>query len=196
MYADNTIANITSSNATYQMSGLKSQTTLQVFRGERFSNTYIEYPLATPSVIVPTYTNTDSGGTPVLVTLQDFYNYNSKIINNSFLSTRNPVINIFRATNPGYTGALNAWFIVAIDFDATGLEQYGYNRNSREYQYTNLPGTVVYPTILTLPLSANNTDIGAPTTITQLPPSSGWTIGQTIDSEWVIQEIFTIPGTW
>jgi hypothetical protein len=178
------------------MSGLKSQTFLQVFRGERFTNTYLASPSATPNTIVPTYINTDSGGTPILLTLQDFYEYNKKIITNSFFATRNPVINIFRATNPAYIGALDAFFIVAIDFDATGLEQWAVIRNNREYQYTTLPGTVVYPTPLTLPLSATNTDTLSTTSITELPPSSTWTVGQTVGGEWVIQEIFTIPITW
>jgi len=195
MYAGNTIANITATNPTYQMSGLKSQTFLQVFRGERFTNPYLANPSATPDVIVPTYINTDSGGTPILLTLQDFYEYNKKIITDSFLSTRSAVVNIFRATNLGYSGALDGWFIVAIDFDATGLELSGYSRDDREYQYVNLPGTVVYPTPLTLPLSANANDFSSPQPLTLFPPSSTWTVGQTI-GDWVIQEIFTIPITW
>jgi hypothetical protein len=194
MYAGNTIANITSTNPTYQMSGLKCCDNL-TFRGELFTNTYLANPSATPDVIVPTYTTTDSGGNPILGTLQDFYEYNKKIITDSFLSTRSPVVNIFRATNPGYTGALDGWFIVAIDFDATGLEEYAITRNVKEYQILSLPSTITYPIVFQLPLSVNVNDGIGITPITQFPPSSTWTVGQTI-GDWVIQEIFTIPITW
>jgi len=195
MYAGNTVANITATNSTYQISGLKSQE-LQVFRGENYIFDFLANPLASPDVVVPTYVNTDSGGNPILLTLQDFYEYNKKIIINSFFATRNPVINIFRATNPGYISGLDAFFVIAIDFDATGLEQRAYNIDFREYQYVNLPGTVTYPTVCQLPLSANINATIPPQTLTLLPPSSGWTIGQTVESQWVIQEAFPIPGTW
>lgn len=196
MYAGNNITNITATNPTYQISGLKGSGDLQVFRGERPTLSYLTNPSATPDVVVPTYTTTDSGGNFVLATLQDFYEYHKKIITNTFLASRNPVINIFRATNPGYSGILDAWFILTIDFDATGLEQRAYVNNVREYQYTVLPGTVVFPTTLTLPLTADITNSASPFTITLLPPSSGWTVGQTVEGQWVIQEIFSIPITW
>jgi hypothetical protein len=195
MWAGNTIANITATNATYQISGIKSQE-LQVFRGEVYTFDFLANPSASPNVVVPTYTNTDSGGTPILLTLQDFYEYNKKIITNSFLSTRNPVINIFRATNPGYVSGIDGFFLVTIDFDATGLEQRAYNIDFREYQYVSFPGTVTYPTVCQLPLSANINATIPPQTLTLLPPSSGWTVGQTVGGEWIIQEIFTIPITW
>jgi hypothetical protein len=195
MYAGNTIANITATNATYQQSGLKSGNET-VFRGERFTNTYRETPSSTPDVVVPTYTTTDSGGNLILGILQDFYEFNKKIITNSFLATRNPVINIFRVTNPTYSGTLDAWFIIAIDFDSTGLEQYSIVRNVREYQVISFPATITYPITFQLPLSSTFTDGVSNTSIPQFPPSSGWTVGQTIDGQWVIQEIFTIPISW
>jgi hypothetical protein len=195
-WVGNTVANVTATNPDYIFTGIANS---EKTGGTAFiqSRTLQADALATPDTIVPTYTffdNITSAG--ITHNLQDYYDYTVKIINNSFLASRNPTIVIKRASLPQVGLPIDGWFIVTIDFDATGDELYGYDENGRSYNNINLPAIVVVPWAYNS-LDFNINYSGGPIPMQLGPDSTTWVNGVTVlPSGWTVEENFPIPGTW
>jgi hypothetical protein len=195
-WSGNTVTNVTSTNPDYIFTAI-SGSELTGGLGYIQSRTLQADGLATPSTITPTYTFTDNvDGTPITHSLQDYYNYLVKVINNSFLASRNPTIVIKRASLPQVGIPIDGWFIVTVDFDATGNELWGYAETYRSYDLQNLPSTVVVPWAYN---SIGNiiSYSGGPIAMELSPDSTTWINGMSVlSSGWTIEEDFPIPGTW
>ena len=192
----NTVANVTATNPDYIFTGIANS---EKTGGTAFiqSRTLLADALATPDTIVPTYTFFDNiNDTGITHNLQDYYDYTVKIINNSFLASRNPTIVIKRASLPQVGLPIDGWFIVTIDFDATGDELYGYNEDGRSYNNQVLPSTVVVPWAYDS-IDFNINYSSGPIPMQLGPDSTTWVNGVTVlPSGWTIEEDFPIPGTW
>jgi hypothetical protein len=199
-YTGNTIANITATNPDLVYTGVFSQNIFGSFglNTTRVISENISSPFTT---ISPDYVFNAQGGFPIMRSLKEEYAYVTKIINNSFLATRNAQVVIVRvSTNITVdSGVLNAdgFFMIGVDFDATGQERDGTSTIVRDYDFGTIPGTLNIASFTYSSqfggFSANSSNI--PMNLTS--PSTSWVNNVTVlYGNTTIREIFTIPPGW
>lgn len=195
-WSGNTVANVTATNPNYIVTGIKGEeaytpdghSEIRVFASS------IDDP--DPVYVVPTYTFFDGEDVGIMKDLRAFYKYAKKIIAETFLSTRGAVVKIHRASLPQMDIPIDGWFLVTIDFNASGLEYSGYDVTIRQYDVLNLPSTVTFPFSYEPPLSFDFTASSPLSLMSTDEPTTTWVNGVTNILGWTIEESFPIPGTW
>lgn len=200
-YTGNTVANILGSgNTDLAFMAVRSSFTTAGY-GMNLSRT-LSADLSSPfSTITPTYTFNDSvSGFPIIKSLKDLYAYVLKIVNNSFLATRNPQIIIKRVSSPIGTdsGTLtcDGFFWIGVDFDYTGQERDGDTIVYREYNNISIPGTINSATLLYSSVTNGFSASSSNVPMNVYPPAASWVNDVTAFGPTVIRENFSIPPGW
>lgn len=199
-FTGNTVANITGSgNANLVFMGIRnaSDTGSIALNDVRSIRPDSSSPFVT---ITPDYAFNDGNGLPILRSFKELYAYYNKIINNTFLATRNPQIVIKRVStsvNVSIPLECDGFFMVGIDFDSTGLERESRSILGGYYDFTPIPGTVNIANFTYLSkfsnISGSNSDVLFNTTT----PSTTWINNTTIVyGNTTIRENFPIPPGW
>jgi hypothetical protein len=200
-YNGNTVASIGASNPNFVYMAIVGN---EATGGATTRQTrYFKETSVSPTQIVnPTYTTVDGvTGANILTSVKDKYQFAVKIVNNTFLSTRNPVVFVKRViSTSGFGSGIpnDGAFLVGIEFDATGNEYEGYNYLYQAYNQVNFPGTITLPfpynSYYGGQINVNNTNFP----MGLYSPASSWVNGVTTLPAFgiIIQEDFPIPPGW
>ena len=168
----------------------------------RLTRSLRETSLSPLQSVNPTYTTFDTiTSAGLLSSIKENYQYAVKIINSTFLSTRNAVPFVKRVSSPNGLGtgvAHDGLFLIGIDFDATGNELEGYNYLYQPYNQINLPGTITLPFPYNSYFGGPATATLSNTPISLYSPSTSWVNNVTTIPAFgiTIRENFTIPPGW
>lgn len=197
-YSGNTVANITALNPDLILAAIFSQNIGGSF-GVNISRTISESVSSPFTTVTPTYTFNDGNGFPILRSIKQAYTFWTKVINDTFLSTRNAQIVIKRVSIPvnGEPFINDGCFLMAIEFDATGQERDGYSFIGKTYDFFNIPGTV-NPSSFTYTneFGSGGSGSGSNFAMSLVLPSSTWVNNVTIVAGATIREDFPIPLGW
>jgi hypothetical protein len=200
-YGGNTIASIRATNPDLVKMQVRGS---DVTASDANNITFTYKPnISSPGQTVsPTYTTFDNvSNFPIMVSIKDFYQYANKIINNTYLSTRNPSVWVkrVRSSNGLGTGIPNdGLFLVGFDFDATGNEVWAYNFQARGYDLLNIPGTLNISNFTYSVLNNSGSLVSGDTPMYTFTPSTSWVNGVTIIPAYNVrvEENLTIPPGW
>ena len=197
-YSGNTVANITALNPDLILAAIFNQDIGGSF-GVNVSRT-ISASVSSPfTTVAPTYTFNDGTGFPILRSIKETYTFWTKVINNTFLSTRNAQIVIKRVSIPvnGTPSINDGCFLIAIEFDSTNQERDGYTFLGKTYDFFNIPGTV-NPSSFTYTneFGSGVSGSGSNFAMSLVLPSSTWVNNVTIVAGATIREDFPIPLGW
>jgi hypothetical protein len=197
-YSGNTVANITATNPDLILMDVNGSS---VLRSGSFNSTrIISENISTPfTTITPNYTFNDGNGVSIMRSFKELYAFVNKIVNTSFLATRNPQIVIKRVSQsigfiaqPG-----DAFFLIGVDFDATGLERDGYSFTFRAYDQVNIPGTMNTANFTYASQVTSFSSSGNNVQMTLLTPSTSWVDNSTVlYGTYTVREDFPIPPGW
>lgn len=199
-FTGNTVANITGSlNTDLTFMNIVGSPVTGSF-SLNTTRTIKENSSATPVTITPTYTFNDGTGTPIIRSFKEAYAFVTKIVNNSFLATRNPQIVIQRVSTPiSALGISNvdAFFMIGVDFDSTGQEIDGYTKSVRSYDFVNIPGTMNIATFTYSSITNSGGGSASNIQMDLISPSTSWVNDVTVVyGNTTIRENFPIPLGW
>jgi hypothetical protein len=196
-YTGNTVANITALNPDLILAAIFSQDIGGSF-GINISRTISESVSSPFTTVTPTYTFNDGNGFPILRSIKQAYAFWTKVINDTFLSTRNAQIVIKRVSIPvGGTPSVNdGCFLIAIEFDSTNQERDGYTFLGKTYDFFNIPGTVNPSSFTYTNEFSNVSGSGSNFPMFLASPSSTWVNNVTVVAGATIREDFPIPLGW
>lgn len=195
-WSGNTVANVTATNPGFEITGLKTDNgTVPI--GWDINRTVAPSVSGPFDTIAPNYTDVDFRGVPILNDLESLYKFTKKIATDSFMASRNPVVKIYRASLPQASIPIDGWFMLCIDFDATGNERDGYDYTIFEYPETYLPVNIPFPFTYG-PYLSNTVGpiIDSNISMNLQQPTTDWVLGVTNILGWTIEEEFPIPPAW
>jgi hypothetical protein len=197
-WVGNTYAAVSATNTDFVHTGLKANNST-VPRGERWTRTIGDSEFGTFYPVSADYNFTDDLGVEIMKQLQDFYNFVKKIVANSFMASRNPVIKIYRMSYPQVEYDIDGWWTTFVEFDSTGTERDGYTIDFREYDPINFPTVLTFPFTYGTFLSASGSGSASNYPMGLNPPYADWVLGTTFINgtfDFIVQEEFPIPPLW
>ena len=198
-YNGNTVAGIAATNPDFVYNVIVNYESTG-YVGIQNTRTLRETISSTPVSVSPTYTSFDAvTGWPIMKSLKEQYAWVVKIVNNTFLATRNPSIFIKRVYSANGLGSgvpLDGIFLIGVDFNATGLERDGYNVTARTYNQVTLPGTWTLPGTYNAYFGSPYGGSASNIAMQYFSPSTTWVNGVTNIIGTIIEEDFPIPPGW
>ena len=193
-WVGNTYATVSATNPDFVYTGLKGGNET-VPRGERWSRTVGNSEFGNFYTVSADYNFTDDLGVEIIKQLQDYYDFTKKVVANSFLASRNPDIRIYRCSYPQIN--IDGWWVVSVEFDATGAERDAYTFEYREYDIISFPTTLTFPFIYGTNLTSNGTATASNFPMVLDIPYADWVLGSTyINTVFKVEEQFPIPPLW